>query len=521
MDRILRLLVCTILLPACLVARAEINLSNAFTRCMVLQRAAKNPVFGTADPGATVTVSFAGQTKDAVADKSGNWLVWLDPMPASDNGTDLLVQSGGIKQAVQGVVVGDVWLLIGDYSLVNRINNDEKKMIAGDNEPFIRQYLCRMDESPYPRDSHPMNSMYLLAGKKNLAKFPIIPYMFAKEIRGVEKVPVGFMNASGRMDVLGILPPLAYKYMKDPGNAKLVESMKVSTHLSPEGKKAYSEYVAAMRDWVEESRQRVERGLFPRPYPEIPHGSISASKQYNARIHPIHRFPIKGILWHHHDRANYQGGISQMIDIYRALVLGLREAFNNPDLPFYIVQQHHSSGAVSNPAQQNMLPLIQSEMLKLPNIGIAVTYDLHNYKSWDLNNGYDAGRRLALWALRDVYAQEDVEPQGPTFQKMTVEGNKVIVEFHHIGPGLMVGGKEDYKKAVPDPRGRLGGFIIAGADKKWQWAEAEIVGDHVRVWSDAVSAPVHVAYAVNNSPNKPNLYSRNGLPALPFKHSVK
>ena len=66
---------------------------------------------------------------------------------------------------------------------------------------------------------------------------------------------------------------------------------------------------------------------------------------------------------------------------------------------------------------------------------------------------------------------------------------------------------------VNEPRG----FAIAGADKKFVWAKAKIVGpDTIEVWSDKVSDPVAVRYAWADNPVC-NLYSHAGLPLTPFR----
>lgn len=81
----------------------------------VLQRDIKVPVWGWAEPGGKVLVSFAGQNKEAVADSGGKWTATLDPMPASSEGRTLEVKSGqaDLKSSINGVLVGDVWICSG------------------------------------------------------------------------------------------------------------------------------------------------------------------------------------------------------------------------------------------------------------------------------------------------------------------------------------------------------------------------------------------------------------------------
>jgi sialate O-acetylesterase len=60
-------------------------------------------------------------------------------------------------------------------------------------------------------------------------------------------------------------------------------------------------------------------------------------------------------------------------------------------------------------------------------------------------------------------------------------------------------------------------FAIAGANKKFVWANAEIVGNSVKVWSDKIEKPVAVRYAWADNPENVNLYNKEGLPASPFR----
>jgi sialate O-acetylesterase len=64
--------------------------------------------------------------------------------------------------------------------------------------------------------------------------------------------------------------------------------------------------------------------------------------------------------------------------------------------------------------------------------------------------------------------------------------------------------------------GKPGEFSIAGADRKWFWADARIDGDTVVVSSPSVPDPKAVRYAWQSNPEA-NLYNGAGLPAVPFR----
>jgi sialate O-acetylesterase len=113
------------------------------------------------------------------------------------------------------------------------------------------------------------------------------------------------------------------------------------------------------------------------------------------------------------------------------------------------------------------------------------------------------GARLAL-AARGIAYGEKIEYSGPVYDKMTIKDGKAVLSFKHADKGLEA--KE----------GELRGFTMAGADKKFYNAKAEIQGDTVLVWSDQVKEPAAVRYGWANCPVV-NLWNKDGLPASPFR----
>ena len=101
---------------------------------------------------------------------------------------------------------------------------------------------------------------------------------------------------------------------------------------------------------------------------------------------------------------------------------------------------------------------------------------------------------------------ESVTASGPVYLRHSVRGNRVEIDFDAQGALL-----------TRDSSGAVSGFAIAGADRRFVWANARIVGNRVAVWSDAVPDPVAVRYAWGNSPRSAGLFNRAGLPAAPFR----
>src|SRR5436305_3513991 len=111
---------CTIVLLGMLASRAlaTVSVSPIFTSDMVLQRNTTVPVFGTADPAASVTVAFQNQNLNTVADNLGKWQVNLSSMAASTSPSAMTITSPGSPQVVfNNVQVGEVWLCSGQSNM--------------------------------------------------------------------------------------------------------------------------------------------------------------------------------------------------------------------------------------------------------------------------------------------------------------------------------------------------------------------------------------------------------------------
>jgi len=149
--------------------------------------------------------------------------------------------------------------------------------------------------------------------------------------------------------------------------------------------------------------------------------------------------------------------------------------------------------------------LIREQMLKtleVPNTGMAVTIDIGEANDIHPKNKQDVGSRLAQWALAKTYGKP-IAASGPLYKAMRRQGNRIVLEFEYA-EGLSARGRE------------LKGFAIAGADRRFVWADARIEGHTVVVSSPQVAEPVAVRYAWANNPQC-TLINGAGLPASPFR----
>ncbi|NJN26749.1 MAG: sialate O-acetylesterase [Cyclobacteriaceae bacterium] len=227
---------------------------------------------------------------------------------------------------------------------------------------------------------------------------------------------------------------------------------------------------------------------------------------YNAMIHPLIPYGIKGAIW-------YQGESNtsrayQYRTTFPLLINNWREDWGLGAFPFFFVQLANFMAPSVQPEQSAWAELreAQSLTLSLPNTGMATAIDIGEANDIHPRNKQEVGRRLALNAIRVAYHQ-DVVASGPSYNAMQIEGNRAMISFDHIGSGLY----------LKDKYGYVNGFAIAGRDKVFRWARAQIMGDQVMVWSDMVAEPVAVRYAWGNNPDDVNLYNLEGLPAVPFR----
>jgi sialate O-acetylesterase len=148
----------------------------------------------------------------------------------------------------------------------------------------------------------------------------------------------------------------------------------------------------------------------------------------------------------------------------------------------------------------------QLKSLSVENTAMAVTIDVGEWNDVHPLEKRVIGERLALAARKLAYGNEKIVYSGPVFRSSVRVADSIIIEFDHIGSGLKIKGSGD-----------LNHFAVAGADRKFVWAEAKIVNSTVVVWSDEIKRPIYVRYAWADNPAGANLYNIEGLPASPFE----
>jgi len=249
---------------------------------------------------------------------------------------------------------------------------------------------------------------------------------------------------------------------------------------------------------------RVEQNYGLVEVPSDPAGPNIPTCLFNAMIAPVIPFALRGAIW-------YQGESNaerakQYRTLFPAMIRDWRGHWRQDDFQFLFVQLANYMTTRQKPAESRWAELreAQTMTLQLPHTGMAVTIDIGETQDIHPRNKQDVGLRLALSALADMYKIPGVIGSGPLFHEARREGSALRVFFTHAAGGLVCRGSE------------LQGFAVAGADRKFVWAQARMEKDTVLVWSSSVPEPTAVRYAWADNPVC-NLYNAAGLPASPFR----
>lgn len=241
--------------------------------------------------------------------------------------------------------------------------------------------------------------------------------------------------------------------------------------------------------------------LGPVPYPPSDYhdSPMVPGAFYNGMIAPLLSYAMRGVIWYQGE-ANV-GRERQYRTLFPSLIADWRRVWGEGDFPFLFVQIA---------PYKDLTPEIREAQLltsqHTPNTAMAVTIDCGDANDIHPAHKQPVGARLALAARALAYG-EPIEYSGPVFSAMQVEGGRAILHFTHLGGGLMA------------RDGPLTGFTIAGQDKVFHPAKAEIAGDTVVVSASAVPQPAAVRYGWANVPEG-NLFNTAGLPASPFRTDV-
>lgn len=435
--------------------KAEVSVPAFFSDHMMLQAGAPAPVWGRADPGEEVTVTFSGRMRSARANAAGEWKVIFDDLVSGESGTLTIKATNTLT--IRDVLVGEVWLASGQSNMHLNLAQMQRapgvsEALASSTDPWVRQFT--VVRGPKSNPVKGVTGFWRLASRESLISDRLngdsaVAYFFSRELRRRLNRPVGVLHAS-----IGATP---------------------------------------IETWSK------------------------GGEGFERMVRPMAPFGIRGFLWyqgesnvHRFTGSRYAGMLADNVAFWRT-TWGLGE------IPFLFVQvapYRYSAKAAApskgRPVSPLELPLFweaQSAALKaVPRSGMAVIHDVIT----DLDNIHPEnkrvpGERLALLAASLAYGDGSIVSAGPMFESVRAEGDCLRIRFTSVGSGLAS------RDGAP-----LDWFEVAGEDRKFVQALATLEKDSVVVRSPLVIKPVAVRFAWHETA-RPNLMNKEGLPAAPFR----
>ena len=452
---------------------AQIQMGPLFSDDMILQRESQVPIWGLSSPNEKVTVlsSWNNKTTSTKADNNGNWNVKIET-PQAGGPYQLNISTSNSVLNYSNVLIGEVWIASGQSNMQMALFGGGKEpvlgsidMIAQSKNSSIRLFTVKLSSSETPIKQ--LKGQWLVSSPANSSGFSAVAYSFANYLNKVLDIPIGIINTSW-----GGSPAEAWTDKK---------TLDFNFEKS------------------EIRNNHKDKAVHHNP-----------SGLFNAMIHPLIPFKIRGAIWYQGE-ANV-GRANNYTKLMNNLIDGWRLNWNQGSFPFYFVQiAPNGAGGKKNKSDQAYLREAQMmTMMQTENTGMAVTMDIGSEFTVHPPEKILVGKRLAYWALVKDYGIKGISFSGPIYKSLTIKGDKIIVNFDYAQNGIT---------SYNEP---LLGFEISGPDRVFYPANAKVIRDYgsnrskLEVSSSKVKNPAAVRYGWKNY-LKGNLYNTQGLPASSFR----
>jgi sialate O-acetylesterase len=483
---------------------------------MVLQQKQSNPIWGWDTPGTEVKVTLGSQSKTAQADAKGKWTIKLDPLPASAVQAVMTIQ-GTTKRELKNILVGEVWVCSGQSNMGFNLSSvwDADLDMATAKYPQIR--LISVPQVGTQELQDDFKGQWEECSPTTAGSFSAVGYHYGRVLHEMLGVPVGLIdNAWGgssceawvRRDVLE----------KDARFKFMIEKWKKTeaTYTDAIFEKQMAEHQSKVAAWAIARKEALKAGKplpanLPRAPQNVLRGQHRPGNLYAGCLHPILGYGIKGAIWYQGEsnasRAHEYGYL------FPLMITHWRSEWKQGDFPFYWVQLADFKPEQAEPGDSDWAELRESQtksLRKLANTGQCVITDLGEANDIHPKNKRDVAERLARWALAKDYGLT-LPYRSPELKESTFKGGKALLTFDFAPQGLRTIDVDEVK-----------GFALCGADQKWVWAKASILGgskkgtNQIEVSSPQVPQPVAVRYAWSDNPIC-NVFSAEGLPVTPFR----
>lgn len=469
--------------------QGALTLPWVFSDHMVLQRELPIPVWGTATAGADVHVVFGDATANASANQDGHWRADLPAQTAESEGRALIVSAADEELRYEDVVVGEVWLCAGQSNMDFALSRAEGGKAAAASASELSLRLCDRKGSPGGGRQHLTedeiagiaNGAYYsgswgVASSDVAASFSAVGFFFGRELASTLDVPIGLIDVSiGGSTTEGWLPVELLR--ADPVLAPLAEDF-LATHLSHSFIRERTAYQLGERE-----------GARPRHF-------FEPGYLHEAAIETLAPYALRGALWYQGESNAHLPDLAGRL--FRMLVAQWRADWQRPELPIYFVQLP----GMERPTWPRFRD-VQASWLDLPGVDMAVAIDVGHPTDVHPKNKQPVGERLARVALAQTYGR-DIAHAGPAFDGARRKGSTLELSFKNASDLAWAAGRQ------------ATGFEVAGKDRRFYPAKAEIRGEKIVVESIEVERPEDVRYAWSPFPDW-SLVGTDSLPAAPFR----
>lgn len=472
---------------------ATVQPASVFNHNMVLQQGCRVPVWGTAAAGEKVSVAYGGARKSCVAGSDGQWRLELEPMMASAAPQDLTIGSCFFTN----VVVGEVWLCSGQSNMeLSLWGSPQIGLHAGrETDGYFDAALVDLPEVRACTVPREWDIKERTDFQKKLSWKPFLPgtqralsaiaFHYAVILHASLRVPVGVIVAAwGGSSIKPWISPDGFRSV--PSLAKFADVKLVK---SLDGKLAANEADAKNSMVLRPARNNVNPS--------------QCRILWNAMIRPLVPFAFRGAIW-------YQGETDcgmrlGYYDHLEALWNGWSEAFERPEMSFYLVQIAPYKGYCQWVGQRHCEIWTAQEKFARDHAyaGMASTVDVGELDNLHPCHKRTVAMRLAALALNRDYGRKDIRCDGPALSSCRAQGNVVLLSFDHVSNWCRCGGEQPSE------------FEIAGTNGVFKAAIAEYGKGTIKVASEEVKTPKAVRYLWNwNLVGK--LKNECGLPVPPF-----
>jgi sialate O-acetylesterase len=483
---------------------AQLQVAKVFSDNMVLQRNKPVSIWGRAIPSSSVSVNFAHQEKVVRVASDSRWHVIFPAQQANANPQSISITCGNQKIVLNNILVGDVWLCLGQSNMEFPMKNEShfREALQSADQPNIRFYnpayigksvfgsvytdsmLKRLNTKDF-YDGH-----WQVSDTSSIRDMSAVAYYFGKMINDSVSVPIGLINLS-----IGGCPLETFLDEHSLKNSKRFADKVKGNWLQSK----------SLPDWVKERGiQNLGNNSLQADNLGGPDHAYKPGFAYKAGVEPILQMPIKGALWYQGEsNAQEIERVMEYGQLFKLLVSDYRKKWQDVNLPFYFVQL---SSIESTNYKSQFWPIFRDEQRKIlseiAHSGMAVCSDLGAGNDVHPTNKKDVGERLARWALYNDY-KKNVIPSGPLPLKAVFKDEKVIISFQYTANSLRTSDNSVVR-----------GFSFDGIN------DVSAIIDHNKVVINTINKPAYVYYGWKPFTDA-NLVNNALLPASTFKIKVQ